>query len=248
MRIGLVLVGDELLSGKRQDAHLTWFIDALARRRLELSWAHLAGDDADQLVALFRQTMATDDLVFSCGGIGATPDDCTRQAAAGASQLPLKRHPEAAALIEQRYGEQAYPQRIHMAEFPQGAELIPNPVNRVAGFSLGHHHFVPGFPNMAHPMIEWVLDTKYAHLFPDEAAVEYGLRVHDVPESELVELLETLLASHAGLRISSLPDSQDRRYIELSVRGDRELAGRAYTQMRDALHKRNIQCSDFRSP
>lgn len=248
MRIGLVLIGDELLSGKRQDAHLPWMIQALHARRLELGWVRMAGDDEDQLAELFSQTMATDDLVFSCGGIGATPDDRTRQAVARACGQPIERHPEGAALIEARYGEQAYPQRIHMAYFPAGAELIPNPVNQVSGFSVGHHHFVPGFPNMAHPMIEWVLDTKYGQLSPAEGAVEYGLRVHHVPESELVGLLQNLLDAHPGLRVSSLPDSNNRRYVELSVRGVRSVAAAAFVQMHGELIERNIECSDVRSP
>lgn len=248
MRIGLVLVGDELLSGKRQDKHLPWLINILAQRRLELSWVRMVGDEEDQLVELFRQTMVTGDLVFSCGGIGATPDDRTRQAAARAAGVPLVLHPEAEQLLLGRYGEATYPQRIHMAELPKGAELIPNPVNQVAGFSVGHHHFVPGFPNMAHPMMEWVLDTYYADLSPEEGAVEYGLRVHNVPESELIEMMEGLLAEHAGLRLSSLPDSKNRRYIELSVRGIQPVAAQAYERMVVSLRGRNMEITDFREP
>lgn len=248
MRIGLVLIGDELLSGKRQDAHLSWMIQTLHARRLELAWVHMVGDDEDQLTELFTRTMTSTDLVFSCGGIGATPDDRTRQAVARACGLPLERHPEAAALIEARYGELAYPQRIHMAEFAQGAVLIPNPVNQVAGFSIADHHFVPGFPNMAWPMIEWVLDTRYSSLSPAEAAVEYGLRVHDVPESELVEMLESLLNNHPGLRVSSLPDSSNRRFIELSVRGQQAVAAAAYDEMHSQLQQRNLEISEIRGP
>ncbi|MGB1580377.1 MAG: competence/damage-inducible protein A [Nevskiales bacterium] len=248
MRIGLVLIGEELLSGKRQDKHLPWMIQALAARRLELSWAHVLGDDEAALSELFSKTMASNDLVFSCGGIGATPDDCTRQAAARAAGRALVRHPAAAQLLEDRYGDQAYPQRINMAYFAEGAELIPNPVNQVAGFSIGHHYFVPGFPNMAQPMIEWVLDTKYSHLSPEQAQVEYGLRVHDVPESELIELMESLLGQFSGLRLSSLPDSNNRRFVELSVRGLAAEAAAAYQAMHGNLSARNIQLSDLNGP
>jgi molybdopterin-biosynthesis enzyme MoeA-like protein len=248
MRIGLILVGDELLSGKRQDKHLPWLINALDQRRLELNWVRMIGDEEAPLAELLKQTMATGDLVFSCGGIGATPDDRTRQAAAAAAGVPLVLHPGAKQLLLDRYGDATYPQRIHMAELPEGAALIPNPVNQIAGFSLGHHHFVPGFPNMAHPMMEWVLDTHYAELSPGEAAVEYGLKVHKVPESELVELMEVLLAEHPGLRLSSLPDSKSRSFIELSVRGPQPLAAAAYQKMLVSMQARQMEMTDFRAP
>ncbi len=73
--------------------------------------------------------MARRDAVFVFGGIGATPDDHTRQCAADAAGLALVRHPRGAAIIEKRFGREAYPQRIHMAHLPSGCALIPNPVN-----------------------------------------------------------------------------------------------------------------------
>lgn len=248
MRIGLILVGDELLSGKRQDKHLPWLISALDQRRLELSWVRMIGDEEAPLAELLQQTMASNDLVFSCGGIGATPDDRTRQAAAKAAGVSLVLHSDAEQLLLDRYGEATYPQRIHMAELPAGADLIPNPVNQVAGFSVGQHHFVPGFPNMAHPMMEWVLDTHYAELSPTESIVEYGLKVHKVPESELIEMMESLLAEYAGLRLSSLPDSKSRSFIELSVRGSQPVAAAAYQKMLASMQARQMELTDFRAP
>jgi molybdopterin-biosynthesis enzyme MoeA-like protein len=128
------------------------------------------------MIASFKRSFNSNDIVFSFGGIGATPDDYTRQAAADALEVPIVRHQAAVAEIEAQFGEGAYPKRVIMADFPQGAGLIPNPVNRVAGFSAGlenkkqpsqkhNHYFVPGFPAMAHPMMAWVLDTHYSHLF-----------------------------------------------------------------------------------
>ena len=129
-RIGLLIIGDELLNGRRQDRHLSHMIEALGGRGLEPAWCLLAGDDPGFLTDTLRRTLPTSDIVFCFGGIGATPDDCTRQCAAAAAAVALRRHPEAAGLIESRFGEAAHPYRIRMADLPDGARLIPNPVNQ----------------------------------------------------------------------------------------------------------------------
>ena len=163
--IGIYVIGDEILSGKRQDAHLSKAIEILKTRGLQLSWAEYLGDVPELLVSSFKRSLRTSDIVVSFGGIGATPDDFTRQAAAEALDVPIERHAGAVAEIETQFGEAAYPKRVLMADFPKGAELIPNPINRVAGFSIKQHYFMPGFPQMSHPMMEWVLDTYYRHFF-----------------------------------------------------------------------------------
>ena len=83
---------------------------------------------------------------FCIGGIGATPDDCTRQAAAKAHQRKLAQHPEALQLIIDQFGVDAYPKRVLMSEIPVGANIIPNEINNIPGFSVGEHYFMPGFP------------------------------------------------------------------------------------------------------
>ncbi|HEX7382733.1 MAG TPA: competence/damage-inducible protein A, partial [Burkholderiaceae bacterium] len=167
MPFGLILVGDEILSGKRTDKHLPKVIELLGARGLALAWARLVGDERERITAVLRDAFAGADIVFCCGGIGATPDDHTRQAAAAALGVPLELHPQARELILQRAREMAAQQgqpfdedhpdtlrRLEMGRFPQGASLIANPFNKIPGFSVGEVHFVPGFPVMAHPMIE----------------------------------------------------------------------------------------------
>ena len=179
---GLIIVGDEILSGKRVDKHMPKAIELLAARGLHLSWAEYVGDDAERIVATLKRAFAFGDVVFSCGGIGATPDDHTRQCAAKALGLDLELHPQAEALIRERMQDVAREQgltyepdrpdnihRLNMGVFPKGAEIIPNPYNKIPGFSVGKVHFVPGFPVMAWPMIEWVLDAKYSHLINQTA-------------------------------------------------------------------------------
>lgn len=219
---GIYIIGDEILSGKREDKHLTQAINILKARGLQLGWAEYLGDDPTRMVASFKRSFAqcetSGDIVFSFGGIGATPDDYTRQAAADALNVPIARHKEAVTEIEAQFGESAYPKRVIMADFPQGAAIIPNPVNRVAGFSINQHYFVPGFPAMAHPMMEWVLDTHYSHLFHQTEYLEQSIIVEDGIESKLIDLMNTVIAQF-DVKVFSLPKLKPNRHVELGAKG-----------------------------
>ncbi len=217
-RIGLILIGDELLSGKRRDAHLANAARLMAERGLAVDWVRIEHDDLAVLATVFRTIMASGDIAFSYGGIGATPDDVTRPAAAAAASVPLVRHPEVVKLIEDRFGARAYPNRIRMAEVPQGATLIPNPPGLIPGFSLGNLHFMPGFPDMSARMLAWLLDERYRKLHRTRE-VEQLIVVLDTPESELVPLMERLLAEHPGVRLSSLPGGGRPWRIEIGLKG-----------------------------
>lgn len=253
MKIGLFIIGDEILSGKRQDKHLSKVIELLRERGMALSWAQCLGDDEAQIAEAIVASRVREDVVLSCGGIGATPDDRTRQAAARAFAVPLTRHVEAEATIVDQYGDKAFPHRVLMADFPEGAGLIPNPVNRVAGFYVGDHNFVPGFPEMAWPMLEWVLDTRYPQLRNVDPPVEFSLRVlGTAAESDLLELMEQTLATYPGVALSSLPSRGDAirpRHIEFGIKGPRALAITAFQSFRHALTLRSdITIEDLRLP
>jgi molybdopterin-biosynthesis enzyme MoeA-like protein len=245
MQIGLLIIGDELLSGRRQDKHLSHCIETLAQRELQLDWVRMARDDAALLQEEFRRIRTSDDLCFSFGGIGATPDDITRQCVAAAWDVELYRHPDAVREIETQFGKGAYPQRIRMGELPKGSVIIPNPVNRVPGFSMAHLHCLPGFPEMAWPMMEWVLDSYYRDLAGNRE-VEYALVLEDAHESELIELMEDLLGKHTSIKIFSLPRflEQDRRRLEMGVKGERDAAGRAFEELKQALTSRNYSYTE----
>lgn len=232
---GLYIIGDEILSGKRQDAHLSKVIALFSARGLQLSWANYLGDIPEQITHSLKASMARGDIVFSCGGIGATPDDYTRQCAANAVGVPIERHAGAVAEIEAQYGESAYPKRVLMADFPRGCDLIPNPVNRVAGFAINAHYFVPGFPQMAHPMIEWVLDTHYDHLFHQQDYIETSILVMDAGESQLIDFMQYILTRYAELKLFSLPKLDQRRTIELGVKGAAALANTAMDEIKQGI-------------
>ena len=231
MNIGLYIIGDEILSGKREDRHLSQAINILKTRGLSVAWAQYLGDDPAKLTEQFKQSFATSDIVFSFGGIGATPDDYTRQAAAAALNLQIERHPGAVAEIEAQFGESAYPKRVLMADFPLGAELIPNPVNRVAGFSVKTHYFLPGFPQMAWPMMEWVLDTHYSHLFNQVDVIEAAILVNDAGESQLIDLMNEVVKNHPKIKLFSLPKLGPNKTIELGVKGSTEAVKEAMLEI-----------------
>lgn len=220
-RIGALIIGDEILSGKRQDRHFAHVVATLAARGLTLDWARYESDDRDALTAVLRETFAGGDVVFAFGGVGATPDDHTRQAAAAALGLRLEAHPEAIAAIEAQFGAAAYPHRVLMAAFPAGAEIIPNPVNRVASFSIRGHHFFPGFPQMAWPMLEWVLATRRPALVATPSG-ERAIVVYGAGESQLLPLMNACVARYPRLKLFSLPSflPEGSRRLELGVRGE----------------------------
>jgi molybdopterin-biosynthesis enzyme MoeA-like protein len=219
--ITAIIIGDEILSGKRQDKHLSKVIENLGNRGLQLSGAHYLGDDPTQIVDTLKRSFASDHIVFSFGGIGATPDDYTRQCAAAALGVPLALHPEAVAAMSAKANFELTPNRLKMAEFPVGARIIPNPYNQIAAFSCADHHFLPGFPEMAWPMTEWVLDTYYSALFHQAPQAEEIIVIHDAGESTLIDLMEQLVARYPLTKLSSLPQHLvNGRIIELSLRGD----------------------------
>jgi molybdopterin-biosynthesis enzyme MoeA-like protein len=233
--IGAYVIGDEILVGKRLDKHFTFLIGALARRGLRLSWCAYLGDEPARLTEAFRRSFASGDIVFSFGGIGATPDDLTRECAAEALGLPLALQPEAEQEIRARFGGELTPQRLKMGEFPRGSEIIPNPVNRIAGFSISRHHFVPGFPQMAAPMVEWVLDNRYAALAGRDSWVEASIRVFEAGEGNLMPIMEQISADYTAAKLFSLPsmgEDGSRRHVELGVRGTPEAVVKAMDEMR----------------
>ncbi len=250
-RFQLIVIGDEILSGKRVDKHMPKVIEILKARGLQLDYAEYVGDSPERITATLQRAFASGDIVFSTGGIGATPDDHTRQCAAKALGVDLVLHPQAKALICQRMQEVALEQgsvfdpdrpdnlhRLNMGVFPAPAEIIPNPYNKIPGFSCGSLHFVPGFPVMAWPMIEWVLDTHYPHLFQAEAWLERSVIVMGAMEAALTPLMETIEHDYAGIRVFSLPSvdhPQYGRHIELGVKGTPNLVSMAYPALLDGL-------------
>ena len=260
---GLIIVGDEILSGKRADKHLPKVIELLAARGLSLAYADYVGDSPDRITATLQRAFASGDVVFSCGGIGATPDDHTRQCAARALGRGLVLHPEAAALIRERMQDVAREQgepyeadrpdnvhRLNMGVFPAGARIIANAYNKIPGFSCdgaggGAVHFVPGFPVMAWPMIEGVLDQHYAAWFNRAPQTEQSVVVFGAMEAALTPLMVRIEEMHPEVRVFSLPSvdhPQYGRHIELGVKGPVPSVPAAWQELKKGLHEFGASC------
>ncbi len=222
MPFSLIIIGDEILSGHRQDKHFQQILGAFTKRGLALSQVQYLGDERARIEHAMRLAIGSGDVVFSCGGIGATPDDHTRQAVAAALGVPLVLHPEAERLIGERCAERGEPDmstpenqgRLNMGRFAQGADIIPNPFNKIPGFSVagangGRVYCVPGFPVMAWPMIDWVLDTHYSHVFNSQVQITQAVLVFGLPESTITPLMERIETQHAPVKAYSLPSVGD---------------------------------------
>jgi molybdopterin-biosynthesis enzyme MoeA-like protein len=214
---GLIIIGDEIILGGREDRHLAYFRQLLDHRGHHLDRCWFLPDDKSVLIEHLSFSLTRSEPVFVCGGIGATPDDMTRACAAEAADLPLQPHPEAVALIEGRFGHEAYPTRIQMAHLPRGAELIPNPYNQIPGFSINQHYFLPGFPQIAWPMAEWIMDKFYTST--GFKLNECSLRIVNTPESALVDIMNRFNEQFPEIKLFSLPTIGENSYIELGLRG-----------------------------
>lgn len=251
--VGLIIIGDEILSGRRQDKHLVKAIELLDERGMALQWVRYVGDDPERITADVRYALDSGDVVFSFGGIGATPDDHTRACAARALGGGLSLHPEARDLILARSQEVAQQEgkpfdpsgpdtlrRLQMGCFPEGAVIIPNPYNRIPGFSLnGRVHFLPGFPVMAWPMMAWVLDQWHADLHGQSRLTEQAVIVHGQMEATLTPLMEDIEARFAPVKVFSLPSVDHPvygRHIELGVKGRPGAVAAAFDALLEGLN------------
>ncbi len=245
MNFGALIIGDEILSGKRVDQHFDKIVSLLGARGLRLSWADYLGDERSRIAQRLKQSFAAGDVVFSFGGIGNTPDDHTRQAAAEALGVDLALHPDAERELRARFGDDVSDVRFLLGTFPRGVHIVPNPFNRIPGFCVKDHYFLPGFPQMAHPMAEWALDTFYTHLFNRNPMVDkaFLLTGPTAYESALLDLMERIVIDFPDLRLFSLPsvgDDGQRRHLELGVEGAVARVDQAMEEIRQEVERRGI--------
>lgn len=260
--IGIIIIGDEILSGKRADKHLPKFIELLSARGLQLSWAEYVGDSPERITAVLARAFASGDVVFSCGGIGATPDDHTRQCAAKALGVPLALQAQAKALILERMQDVALEQglpyeperednlhRLNMGMFPQGADIIRNPYNKIPGFTCrgqgeGMVHFVPGFPVMAWPMMQDKLDVYCQAWGAAPRRIERSVIVFGAMEATLTPLMEAIELQFQGVKVFSLPSVDHPKWgkhIELGVKGEEALSDVAFAALKAGLQTFKVE-------
>jgi molybdopterin-biosynthesis enzyme MoeA-like protein len=186
-----VIIGTELLNGRRTDAHFAFLNQQLLSRGWEQKASFVIGDDTKLMLDVFNLIKSDpNSVMFSFGGIGATPDDYTREVAAKAfTNGKMEFHEEAKYRIINQFNDQAYPHRINMAYLPINAKLLTNVVNNVAGFYLeDRFFFTPGFPSMSQAMVVEALDK----LYPKSKEKYRCVMTIDCSENDLINTMKKM--------------------------------------------------------
>jgi molybdopterin-biosynthesis enzyme MoeA-like protein len=208
------IIGSEILNGRRVDKHFEFLKNELQNHGHDLFASFIIKDD-EALIKSIYQLVKEDEksVMFSFGGIGATPDDLTREIAATVfTNKPLQRHKQFEQDIIKRFKEEAYPHRIHMSDLPQNSKLLFNPINNMSGFSLeDRYFFTPGFPQMAHPMISEVIKD----LFSQSIKKYRFTLLAQTSENTLIEVMKIVPKE---IELSSLPILKDgSASVEISL-------------------------------
>ncbi len=215
--IHLIIIGDEILSGKREDKHFKKSLDLVKQNNYLIKSVTYLPDSEYEIQSKIENLK--DKIIFCFGGIGATPDDHTRLSAANAHNKLLTQHADAVKLIENKFGKEAYPKRILMADLPDGSELIPNSINMIPGFCINKHFFMPGFPEMAWPMMEWIFKNK----LPPSNKIEFdqSIIIPNIAESLLIDLMNQIENDFPLVKMYSLPKITPQKQVEIGVKGDK---------------------------
>ena len=208
----MVVIGDEILSGRTQDRNVAQVATWLNEQGIRLSEVRVVPDDSARIAAAVNELRATNDYLFTTGGIGPTHDDITVDAIAAAFDVPVVVHPVARQILEDYYrsrpgGMVLTETRLRMARVPEGAELIPNPTSGAPGVKIGNVYILAGVPHIAASMLE-ALSGKLEGGRP-VVSVTVGARV---PESDVADLLRETEEAHPGVAIGSYPYFKDGRY------------------------------------
>ncbi len=233
MNFYALIIGTEILNGRREDKHFKFLQNELAKYGHELYASFIVKDDAQLMKNIYRLIKDDKDgVLFSFGGIGSTPDDLTREIASEIfTEKEVQRHVEFEKDIIDKFGDEAYPHRIHMADLPPSCELLFNPINNMSGFSLENRYFfVPGFPQMAHPMISAVIKK-----FFSQTKDKYRFTLlAQTSENTLITIMKEI---PPAIELSSLPIFKDNKpSVELSLSG---------FDKSNTLHYFNLFCKEL---
>ncbi len=214
----ILVIGDEILSGRTRDSNLHFLAGELTRHGIDLREARVVADDPQAIVAALNALRAACDHVFTSGGIGPTHDDITAEAVATAFGLPIAIRDDARAILAahyQRAGLEFTAARQRMARIPEGAQLIDNPISAAPGFSLGNVHVMAGVPNIFEAMVASLLPR----LQGGAPLLSQSLRV-DRGEGDVAEPLGALATEFADLAFGSYPFVRGGAYgTNIVVRG-----------------------------
>ncbi len=233
-----LIIGTEILNRRRSDKHFDFVSKALMEKGHTLSGSFIIEDDPALIIQTIKFIASqSNPVLFSFGGIGSTPDDHTRKCAAMALRDGrLYTHKEAKHIIEKKLGDNAYPHPIVMAELPKNANLLHNPVNKMPAFSLDERYFfMPGFPEMSHPMVEEIL----LRLIPNKKEYYRHTFTALCKENEFIEVMKKMPKE---VEFSSLPKLYtDGWKVTISVAStDKKLANESFDMYLQVLKEKNI--------
>ncbi len=214
----MLVIGDEILSGRTRDGNTHYLAGELTRHGITLAEARVVPDVATAIIAAVNALRATHDTVFTSGGIGPTHDDITAEAIAAAFGVPISIRADAAALLQAHYDRAGLPfneARQRMARIPDGATLIDNPVSTAPGFTLGNVHVMAGVPNIFQAMVASVLPT----LTGGAPLLSQSLRVNR-GEGEIAGPFGAFAATYPELSMGSYPFTTNGAHgTNLVIRG-----------------------------
>ena len=239
MNFYAVIIGTEILNNRREDKHFNFLRDELAKYGHELFASFIIKDDVELIKQTYKLVKKDEkSILFSFGGIGSTPDDLTRAISAEVfTSKPLQTNEKFKQDIIDRFKDEAYPHRIHMADLPVGSKLIHNPVNNMSAYYLeDRFFFVPGFPSMAHPMLKGIIKEKFNS---SEKKYRYTL-IAKTSENTLINLMKELPDT---VELSSLPMINSKGVsVELSLSGiDKDEVSKYFDKFKNQLIKQNIE-------
>ncbi len=196
----ILVIGDEVLSGRTQDANTQVLAKALGAVGVQMCESRAIADDEDTIIAALNEMRGRFDYVFTSGGIGPTHDDITAEAVGKAFGVPVTIRDDARALLEAHYGDQINEGRLRMARIPDGASLIPNPVSIAPGFRIGNVFVMAGVPKIFAVMLDAAVPALDNGAVIEEVsfACPHGEGVLSAPLSAVAE-------KHPAVSIGSYP-------------------------------------------
>ena len=240
----LVVIGDEILSGRTEDRNIAQVARWLNEQGIRLSEVRVVADDSAAIVEAVNALRPAHDYIFTTGGIGPTHDDITIDSIAEAFGVPVIVHPEARRILEDYYRGRPLgltEARLRMARVPDGAELIPNPTSGAPGVRIGNVYILAGIPNVAKAMLE----ALEGRIEGGEPMVSVTVRAH-AAESDVAELLKAVQDEHPGVSIGSYPFYREGNYgADFVVRSeDGGLAERCADELRKRLREADVELLD----
>ena len=199
----IIVIGDEILSGRTKDKNIGWLAESLGAQGIKLCEARVIPDVRQTIIDTVQHLSKEYDLVFTSGGIGPTHDDITTEAVAAAFGKQVIRHPEAEAVLIKHYQNtdlEFNAARQKMADIPEDADLIDNPLSAAPGFTLGNVHVLPGVPSILQAMFEGLRARLPGGVVMTRLTVQC-----ETGEGTIATILASVEAKHDGISIGSYP-------------------------------------------